>query len=107
MNIHLLDKQLLHSLNDETISFHDVMNTYNIKTTIANLPAEVQGFVYLSKKNNYHLVLNGNLCAEAQYKVFCHEIKHILVDMPSMGYIVGLDMQHEDLECSADKFLIG
>lgn len=30
------------------------------------------------------------------------EIKHIVDDMPGMGYIIGLDMQHTYMEQDAD-----
>lgn len=98
MTVKLLHHQLLRSLKDENIPFHQVMNAFDIKTTIANLPSEVYGFVYVSRKGYYHIVLNGNINAETQYKVFCHEVKHILEDLPKMGYIVGLNMQREEFE---------
>jgi hypothetical protein len=83
---------------DETIPFHYVMNAYNIRTSIDNLPPEVYGFVYVSRKGNYHVVLNGSINAETQYRVFCHEVKHIVEDLPRMGYVIGLNMQREEFE---------
>ena len=80
------------------------MNAYNIRTSIAcNLPASVLGFVYVSRRGNYHLILNGNVNYETQCKTFVHEIKHITYDLPKAGYIIGLDMQHAHLESEADK----
>ncbi|MTV47723.1 hypothetical protein GJ688_01840 [Heliobacillus mobilis] len=104
MNVKLLDMQLLRSLRDETIPFHEVMNAFNIRTTIANLPSSVHAYVYVSRKGRYHLVMNGNINAETQYEVFCHEIKHIIYDLPTVGYIVGLDMQRTEIEKMADLF---
>lgn len=105
MSLQFLDKQLLRGLVDENIPFYDVMTAFNIRTTIANLPFDVHAFVYVSKKNNYHIIMNGNLSSDTQYKVFCHELKHILSDLPSKGYIVGLNMQYENFERSADLFV--
>ncbi|MCW2277771.1 hypothetical protein [Heliophilum fasciatum] len=106
MQVSILDKQLLRSLTDEQIPFHEVMNAYGIRTSIANLPASVHAFVYVSRRGNYHLVMNGNINAETQYRVFVHEIKHIVFDLPTVGYIVGIDMQHSTIEIDAEKFVI-
>lgn len=99
MTLNFLDKPLLKALKNENISFHEVMNAFDIRTKIAlNLPSSIYGFVYVSKKGNYHIILNGNINYETQCSVFLHEIKHIIVDMPTLGYIIGLDMQHEEFE---------
>ncbi|OAA91220.1 hypothetical protein [Clostridium ljungdahlii] len=100
----ILDKPLLKALLNEDIPFYEVMNAFNIKTTIAfNVPSSTLGFVYLSRCGNYHLILNGNVNYETQCHVFIHEVKHIVDDMPKMGYIIGLDMQHTHMEQSADS----
>jgi hypothetical protein len=99
MKLNFLDKPLLKALNNENISFHEVMNAFDIRTIIAlNLPSSIYGFVYVSKKGNYHIILNGNINYETQCSVFRHEIKHIIYDIPTIGYIIGLDMQHEEFE---------
>ncbi len=99
----ILDKPLLKALLNEDIPFYEVMNAFNIKTTIAcNFPTSILGFVYLSKKGNYHLMLNGEVNYKTQCKVFMHEVKHIANDMPKSGYIIGLNMQHSCMEESAD-----
>jgi hypothetical protein len=99
MTLNFLDKPLLKALLDENMSFHEVMNTFDIRTRIAfNLPSSIYGFVYVSKKGNYHIILNGNINYEAQCNVFLHEIKHIIYDMPTIGYIIGLDMQNKEFE---------
>jgi len=75
------------------------MNAFDIKISIAfNLSQSVYGFVYKSNLKGYLLVLNGNINYDAQCKVFLHEIKHIINDMPNMGYIIGLDMQQKSFE---------
>lgn len=97
------DNRLLKSLMDKTISFHDAMSAYNIRTFIAfNLSGKILGFVYVSRRGYYHLILNGNVNYEAQCKTFIHEIKHITYDLPKAGYIIGLDMQHAEIEIAAD-----
>lgn len=99
MKLNFLDKSLLNALVNENISFHEVMNAFDIRTRIAfNLPSSIYGFVYVSKKGNYHIILNGNINYETQCSVFLHEIKHIIYDMPTIGYIIGLDMQYEEFE---------
>jgi hypothetical protein len=99
MTLNFLDKPLLKALKNENISFHEVMNAFDIRIKIAlNLPSSIYGFVYVSKKGNYHIILNGNINYETQCSVFLHEIKHIVYDMPIIGYIIGLDMQHEAFE---------
>lgn len=108
LSIEILDKPLLKSLLNENIPFYEVMNAYNIKTTIAcNIPANILGFVYISRRNNYHLILNGITNYETQCKVFVHELKHIVYDMPNVGYMIGLDMQHTCMERDADEMSFG
>lgn len=97
--LRLLESPLVKALLSESIQFHEVMNTFNIKTSIAfNLSSNIYGFVYASRKSKYHIVLNGNLSFETQCRTFAHEINHIVNDMPSFGYIIGLDMQHKPFE---------
>lgn len=103
MNVDILDKPLLKSLLNETIPFHDVMNAYNIKTSLASdLSSSVLGFTYVSKRGNYHLILNANLSYETKLKTFVHEIKHIIEDIPKIGYMIGLDMQYTKFEKDSD-----
>jgi|SRR5690554_4166455 len=103
MKVEILEKTLLKSLIEGTIPFVDVMNAYNIKTTLDyQLPSHVLGFVYVSRRGNYHLILNGKVNYETQYKTFVHEIKHISCDLPKAGYVIGLNMQHSALDLEAD-----
>lgn len=99
----LLDEPLFRALTDGTVPFYEVMNSFGIRVTIANLPPTVYGFTYVSRKGYYHLALNGNINYETQCKVFIHEIKHIIKDMPKVGYVIGLDMHHQPFEIEADK----
>jgi hypothetical protein len=99
----ILDKPLLKALLNEDIPFYEVMNSFNIKTTILfNIPSHILGFVYLSRRGYYHILLNGSVNYETQCKVFIHEVKHITDDMPKLAYIIGLDMQYTYMELSAD-----
>ncbi|WP_039653786.1 hypothetical protein [Clostridium tyrobutyricum] len=99
----ILDKPLLKALLNQDILFYEVMNAFNIKTTIGfNIPSSLLGFVYVSRRGNYHLILNGSINYKTQCRVFIHEIKHITDDMPNIGYMIGLDMQHTNMEQSAD-----
>lgn len=103
MGISLLDEPLLRSLLDENISFHEVMSTHNIQTQVAfNLSSNIKGFVYVSRRGNYYIILNGNLNYEMQCSTLVHEIKHIVQDLPTMSYYIGIDMQHCEIEDDAD-----
>ncbi len=103
--INLLETPLLKALLDESIPFHEVMNAFDIKVSIAfNLSQSVYGFVYRSNRKGYLLVLNGNINYETQCRIFLHEIKHIIADMPNIGYIIGIDNQHTILESESINF---
>ncbi|HHY79520.1 MAG TPA: hypothetical protein GX516_04055 [Thermoanaerobacter sp.] len=103
-SINLLNTSLMKALLDETIPFHEVMNAFGIRTHIVfNLPASVLGFTYVSRRGNYHLLLNGNVSYYTQVKVFVHEVQHILNDMPKFSYFIGLNMEYSELEKEADK----
>lgn len=100
----ILDKPLLRALLNQDIPFYEVMNAFNIKTTIGfDMPSGFLGFVYMSRRGKYHLILNGSINYETQCRTFIHEIKHITDDMPNIGYMIGLDMQYTYMEQSADK----
>ena len=103
-----LESSLLKALLSGSISFHEVMNAFNIRTSISfNLCSNIYGFVYLSRKGNYHIVLNGNISYETQCSTFVHELKHITTDMPTKGYFIGVDMQREPFELEADRSIGG
>lgn len=103
-SINLLDTSLMRAFLDETIPFHEVMNAFCIRTHIVfNLPSTVLGFTYVSRRGNYHLLLNGNVSYRTQVKTFLHEIQHILNDIPQHSYIIGLNMEHLELEDEADE----
>lgn len=105
--IDVLGTSLLRGLMCEDIPFHDVMNAFNIKTTIAfNISSRIHGFVYVSQKGNYHIILNGNISYEVQCSTFLHEVTHIVKDLPRMNYIIGLDMHHEMFEIEANNVLM-
>lgn len=104
MSLELLEKQLYKLINNNDFSLHDALRSYDIQLTITyNLPCTVLGFVYYSRLGNYHLIINGNLNDITQRKVFIHEIKHIVNDMPGIGYIIGLDMNRTAFEVDADR----
>jgi len=100
----ILEAPLYKALVAEDIAFYDVMNAFDIKTTIAmNLSPSIYGFVYVSKRGKYHIILNGDINYETQCRVFLHEIKHIIKDLPTMNYIIGMDMLHYEFEKDADS----
>ncbi len=104
MDLELLEKQLLKFVNNNNLSLHETLRGYDIQLTVTcDLSCAVLGFVYYSRLGNYHLIINGNVNYITQRKVFIHEIKHIVNDMPKVGYIIGLDMEHTSLELEADR----
>jgi Zn-dependent peptidase ImmA (M78 family) len=99
-----METRLLKALLNGDISFHELMNAYGINVSIAfNLTSKIYGFVYLSKRDNYYLILNGNIDYKTQCKVFLHEIQHILNDMPKLNYFIGIDQQYTYFENEADR----
>lgn len=96
---------LVRALLDETISFSEVMNTFNIQTNIAfNLSSCCLGFVYYSNHfDNYLIVLNGNISYEMQCHTFVHEISHIVKHMPKEGYYIGIDCRTSMFEAEANS----
>jgi hypothetical protein len=96
--------QIIRSLLDGTIPFHDVMRAFDIHTALYNLGEDLLGMVYLCRHGHYHIVLNSFLEPEHIETVFLHELKHIIEDMPKMGYTIGLDMQYHVLEKEADEY---
>ena len=99
-----IKKPLRTSLQRTYISMKEWARTNNIYHIIYPLKIEVWGFVYKSYFNNYLILINQNLSSELQKEVFCHEVGHIMHDMPGRGYIIGLDMQYEKFEKEADEF---
>ncbi|SHN87993.1 hypothetical protein [Desulfitobacterium chlororespirans] len=80
----------------------EALAAYDIRVHRENLDADIAGFVYKSRKNIYHIVINNNLNWRAQTEVFLHELSHIKDDLPETGYIIGLDMRHHHVEELAD-----
>ena len=86
MDLELLEKQLLKFVNNNNLSLHETLRGYDIQLTVTcDLSCAKLGFVYYSRLGNYHLIINGNVNYIIQRKVFIHEIKHIVNDMPKVG----------------------
>ena len=66
-------------------------------------PMEVWGVVYFSSHSTYHIGINDRLPDNQKEKVLDHELNHIKNDLPNHAYIIGLDMQHTELEQEADQ----
>ena len=98
-----MKKRILDSLINGYLSFFDILRSYDINLAVVNhLSSSILGMVYKTKRQNYVIVLNGNINYETQCKVFIHELYHIENHMPSMGYCIGLDMQHLSFEKDSD-----
>lgn len=107
MNINLLEEPLVCALLDETIPFHEVMSAFNIDVQVAfNLPSYIKGFVYVSSRDNYFIIMNGNLNYQEQCITLVHEIKHIVEDIPTTTYYIGINGQHNELEDDTNMFAV-
>ena len=76
----------------------------DLKIHTVSLPAGVYGFAYHSREKRYHIFISEALMPDARYEVLMHEIYHVLEDMPKHKYILGLNMQHEEIEKPAEHF---
>ena len=81
----------------------EALAAYNIRVHREKLNSDIAGFVYKSRKNIYHIVINYNLSWKEQTRVFLHEVSHIEDDLPKADYIIGLDMRHYYFETQADR----
>ena len=98
-----MKNRLLNSLLSGHLSFFDILGAYDIKLAVVNhLNENILGMVYKTKRQNYVIVLNGNVNYETQCSVFMHEIYHIEHHLPEIGYFIGIDMQHTEIEIEAD-----
>lgn len=86
------------------IDVNEALATDNIKINIVVLHASIHAFVYCSRKNRYHIILNESLSPEAMHHAFLHELNHIIEDIPKINYWVGIDHQRHYIENRANKF---
>lgn len=93
---------LLNTLTDETIPVYEALRIYNISITVLDMPASLLGIVYVTRRLNYKILINNNINYEYQQNVLAHELKHIIYDIPKMGYIIGVDMHRTTFEQDAD-----
>lgn len=89
---------------DSAESFCSFLQQYGILVHAAEMTGKVQGFVYISLKGEYHIVINEYLSPSTKLKILLHELKHIFEDLQDLGFVVGLDFQNITFEDEADKF---
>lgn len=107
MKINLLEEPLVRALLDETMPFHEAMSAFNIDVQVACcLPSYIKGFVYVSSRDNYFIIMNGNLSYKEQCITLVHEIKHIIEDIPTTTYYIGINGQHNELEEDGHIFAV-
>lgn len=99
-----MNKLIRTSLQRTYINFQNWARENNIFHQFIRLETEIYGFVYRSTGGNYYIIINKNLTIEMQKEVFCHEVEHIMYDMPAIPYIISVDMQYSPIEKRADEF---
>ncbi len=77
----------------------------NIYYNYYPFPLEVWGVLYKCTQGHYHIGVNKNLTRGMQRKVLQHELIHIREHCPVKPYIIGLDMQHSNLEREISFFI--
>lgn len=98
----VFENRFINSLLDGCTSQQELFRAYGISVTLEDLVPEVLGFTYVSSNQYYYVVINININYEYQQNVLAHELKHIIYDVPQMGYIIGLDMQRTTFEQDAN-----
>lgn len=88
-------------MNDK---IRELLKTKMLMYHIVPLGYGIAGFVYRSRLDRYHIFISSSLNEETQRRVFFHEAWHIIVDMPQMPFVVGIDMQGERFEAEAEAF---
>lgn len=89
---------------DGTDSFGDFLQLNAILVNVVDMPGTVQGFIYISLKGEYHIVINNNLSPATKQEILIHELKHIFKDFPKLGFVIGLDFQYNEMEVETDIF---
>lgn len=51
------------------------------------------------------MFISDDLSPSGVEAVLLHEVYHILKHMPNFPYIIGLDLQHTEIENSADSYV--
>lgn len=98
-----IDQSIRNSLQRTYINFKAWARDNDIYHKLVPLNPKIYGFVYYSSFQNYFIIINQNLNLELQKEVFCHEVEHIMNDMPETGYIIGLNMQYNKMEKGKHK----
>lgn len=96
---------LLKKVVDEELSFDELLAAYNIVLVYANFTGAFAGFVYPDPSGKYLVIINNNLSFETKQKVFLHELKHIIFDLPKTSYFIGLDKYNSTFEKETDRFV--
>lgn len=102
MTLDVCGNKLINSLLDDSTSQQELFRAYGISVALEDLVPEVLGFTYVSSNQKYYIVINNNINYEYQQNVLAHELKHIIYDIPKMGYIIGVDMHRTTFEQDAD-----
>ena len=96
--------QVLRSLLNGNLCPVEAMRAFDILSHEVPLGGEVAAFVYRSRAGCFHIFVNCMLSSEVKQEVFFHELYHIIEDMPRFSYILGLDIQKEEMEEKANRF---
>ncbi len=97
----LSDSKLYRSLLRNPDMVQEILDAYNIRTSIAPLGKCVAGFAYCSRRGNYYIFGNEILGFEALQFVFLHELYHILRHMDGIPHCFLIDNAYEEMQADA------
>jgi len=84
-----MQKGLKNSLQLTYVNFKTWARANNIYCNISPLSPKIWGYVFKSKSRKYLIIIKSCLTKKMQKEVFCHEVDHIIIDMPErVGFLI-------------------
>jgi hypothetical protein len=71
---------------------------HKITPHVVPLEEGVEAFVYRARSGTIHIFANSNLSDIQKIALLCHELKHVIKNIPCMGHAIRFDMQHIEVD---------